>query len=133
LSLPGIKADKQAATAVLRESGVDALLLVRLVDQVTYAREVQATPSYFISSVSGYENGEWHGYYSLSFMDMGVVWGNSKSEVYLDSSLFDLKTGQRLWSGLTRTVVKEETDRIGELSALVVKVLAALRKDGLIH
>ena len=133
LSLPAIKADKQAAAASLRESGADALLLVRLVNQATYANEVRATPEYFTPTVAGYENGEWYGYYSVTFTDMGTVWGNSTSEVYLDSSLFDLKTGQRLWSGLTVTVLKEETDRIEELSTLVVKVLAALRKDGLIH
>ena len=133
LSLPAIKADKQAAAAKLREGGADTLLLVRLVDSATYASEVRATPGYFAPTVSGYENADWYGYYSVAFMDMGTVWGNSKREVYLDTSLFDLKTGQRLWSGLTRTALKEETDRIEELSTLVVKVLAALRKDGLIH
>jgi hypothetical protein len=133
LGLPAIKADKEAAGATLRENGADALLLVRLVNQLTYARETQATPRYFVPTADGYESGEWYGYYSVAFMDMGVVWGNSTSEVYLESILFDLKTGQRLWSSLTRTVLKEETDRIDELSTLVVKVLAALRKDGLIH
>ncbi|MEO8428936.1 MAG: hypothetical protein ABI651_17715 [Verrucomicrobiota bacterium] len=133
LNLAAIKADKQASATSLRENGADTLLLVRLVNQTTYATEARATPSYFTPTVSGYENNEWYGYYSIAFMDMGIVWGDSKSEVYLDSSLFDLKTGYRLWRGLTTTVLKEETDRIEELSTLVVKVLAAMRKDGLIH
>jgi hypothetical protein len=61
------------------------------------------------------------------------VWSNSKRDVCLDTSLFDLKTGRRLWSGLTQTVLKEEADRIEELSKLVTKVLVAMRQDGVIH
>jgi hypothetical protein len=64
---------------------------------------------------------------------MGVVWGSTKQNIYLDTSLFDLKTGQRLWSALTLTLLKENEDRLVVADALVAKLVSALRKDGLIH
>jgi hypothetical protein len=133
LSLPAIKADKQAAAARVREAGADSVLIVRLVDRATYANEVRATPAVFVSTVTGYESGDWYSYYSVAFMDMGTVWGNTKMEVYLDSGLYDLKSGQRIWSALTLTVLNENMDRVAEITPLATKIFAAMRKDGLIH
>ena len=133
LALPDIKADKQKAAVALREHGADTLLLVRLQSQATHDSEVRATPALFAPNVSGYENADWFGYYTVAFTDMGTVWGNSRREVYLETSLFDLKTEKRLWSGTSRTLLKEETDRVAELATLVGKLLAGMRKDGLIH
>lgn len=133
LTLPAIKEDKAAAAAKLGEQGADALLLVRLVGSASSFGEVRATHSSYTPMVSGYESDDWYGYYTLAFMDMSTVWGHSKRESYLEVSLFDLKTRQRIWSGVTQTVLKEEADRIEALSDLVTKVLTALRKDGLIH
>jgi hypothetical protein len=66
-------------------------------------------------------------------MNMGTVWSSAQRKVCLDTSLFDLKSGKRLWSGITQTVLKDDVDRVEELSALVTKVLAAMRKDGLVR
>jgi hypothetical protein len=131
LALPAIKADKEAAAARLRAAGADAVLIVRLVDQSTYNREVRATPEHWVPTVAGYDHYGWYDAYSVAFMDMGVTWGNLKQNIYLDSSLFELKTGQRLWSALTLTVLKEDADRLAEVDALVATVVRALRKDGL--
>ncbi len=133
LGLSEIKADQQAATARVRQAGADSVLLVRLVDRATYDREVRATPEAYTVVVTGYESGTWYGYYSIAYMDMGTVWSNTKTGIYLDTSLFDLKSGQRLWSGVTLTVLKDDTDRLEEADLLVAKVLAALRKDGLVR
>jgi len=133
LTLPAIKEDKAAAAAKLGEQGADALLLVRLASSASSFGEVRATHSAYTPVVGGYETGDWYNYYTVAFTDMGVVWGHSKREAYLETILFDLKTGQRIWSGATQTVLKEEADRIEALSDLVTKVLTALRKDGLIH
>ena len=40
---------------------------------------------------------------------------------------------QRLWSGITQTVLKEDVDRLTEADAFVAIVVNAMRKDGLIH
>jgi hypothetical protein len=133
LGLPEIEADKEAAGARVRAAGADAVLIIRLVDQSTYSRQVRATPALYTSTASGYESYGWYDYYSVAFTDMGVVWGSTKENIYLDSSLFDLKTGQRLWSALTLTVLKEDVDRLTEADAFVAIVVNAMRKDGLIH
>jgi hypothetical protein len=133
MSLPEMKADKLAAAARLQQSGADTVLIVRLADQATYANEVRATPALFVSTVDGYENGDWYGYYSVAFTDMGTVWGNTTKEVFLDTSLFDLKSAKRLWSCQTLTVLKDETDRLAETDVLVAKIVAAMRKDGVVR
>ena len=92
LALPAIKADKEAAAAKLRERGADALLLVRLVNSSSSTHEVRGRDGYFAPTLSG---SDWYGYYSVAFMDMGTVWGGSVQEVYLEISLFELKT---VWS-----------------------------------
>ena len=48
LPLPKIKEDKDAAMALLRQQGVDSVLIVRLLDKATYDREVRASPSAFV-------------------------------------------------------------------------------------
>jgi len=133
LSLSEIKADKDAAAARFRDAGVNAVLIVRMVDRTTYSREMRATPECWVSTVTGYENTGWYDYYSVAFMDMGVIWGSMKQNLYLNSSLFDLKTGQRLWSATTLTVLKENADRLEVADSLVAKIVGALRKDGLIR
>ena len=130
LTLPAIKADKEAAAAKLRERGADALLLVRLANSSSSTHEVRGGADYFAPTFSG---GDWYGYYSVAFMDMGTVWGGTVQEVCLETSIFELKTGQRVWSGTTYTMLKENADRITELSSLVGKVLAAARKDGVVR
>ena len=131
LTLPEIKADKQAATRKLREAGADTILIIRLADQITRDRQVQVTPDRFSAAYSSYGMSDWYGYYLGT--GMGTVWGDLRQEVYLDSSLHDLETGKRLWFGVTKTVLKEGSDRIEELKPLTTKVVTAMRKDGLIR
>jgi len=133
LGLPEIKADKAAAAARLGAAGTTAVLVVRLVDQATYSREVQATSERWVPTVSGYAGYGWYDCYSVAFMNLGTTWGSTTQKVYLDTSLFDLKTGQRLWSALTLTSLKEESDRLAEVDSLITKVVAAMRQDGLVR
>ncbi len=131
LTLPEIKADKQAATRKLREAGADTILIIRLADQVTRDQQVQVAPDRFSPAYSSYGMSDWYGYYLGT--GMGTVWGDLRQEVYLDSSLHELDTGKRLWFGVTKTVLKEGSDRIEELRPLTSKVVTAMRKDGLIR
>ena len=133
LSLPEIKSDKEVAGTRLREAGADSILIVRLVDSATYNREVRADSRGFAPVTTGFDNYLWYDYYTVAFMDMGTVWGSLEQRVYLDSSLYELAGGKRVWSCLTETVLKENMDRLDEADLLVGKVLAALRKDGMIR
>ena len=132
LGLPEIKADKEAAAARVRAAGADAVLIMRLVDQSTYSSQMRATPALYAPTAIGYESLGWHDYYSIGFTDLGVVWSSSTQKIYLDCSLFDLTKGQRLWSTLTLTELKEDADRLAVADSLVAKVANAMGKDGVI-
>ncbi len=133
LGLAEIKADKDAAAARARAAGADAVLIVRLVDQASYDRQVRATPALYTPTIAGYETYGWYDCYSVAFNDMGVVWSSSRQDIYLDTSLFDLKTGKRLWSALTLSVLKDGMDRLDVADSLVDKIVKALRKDSAVR
>jgi len=134
LSLPDIKANKESAAATMSAAGADSVLLVRLVDQTTYNRSVRATGERYVGVTTGIDNYYgWYDYYTMAFMDMSTVWSTTKQTVVFDASLFDLKSGRRLWSGLTETVLQEEDDRLVEADSLVAKIVAAMRQDGVIR
>lgn len=132
LGLPEIKADKEAAATQLRNAGADAVFVIRLVDSVTYEHQVQATPSLYLPTIDGYAGYGWYDCYSVAFMNMGVVYSQTTRDIYLDSSLFDLKTGKRIWSAVTMTALKEDADRLSVVDSLVAKVVEAMHKDGIV-
>ena len=133
LPLPKIRENKEAAVDLLRQQGVDSVLIVRLLDKDTHDREVRTSPSAFVPYATGYTSYGWGGYYDVAFMDMGVTSSSTRDDLLLDSSLFDLKTGQRLWSMVTKSVLKYNTDKLEVADDLANKVSAALLKDGLIR
>jgi hypothetical protein len=128
--LPQIKTDKEAAAGRVRQAGGDSVLIVRLLDSATYSRQVHAN-SAGLSSSSG-EGSDWSSY-SFAYFGTDTVWSNMRIEVYLESALYELKTGQRLWSGVTRTVLKDDVDRVAEIAPLASQIFAAMRKDQVIH
>jgi len=133
MSLPEIKADKQAATARVQQAGADSVLVIRLTNQATRTTETQATAQIFVPVITGYGYDTWFDYYDVAFMNMGTSWTDSKTQVYLEMILYELKTGQRVWAGGTVTVLKDGMDRVAQVDPIVAKVLGAMRKDGLIR
>jgi hypothetical protein len=79
------------------------------------------------------ETGVWQDYYSIAYMDMSPTYGSLKQTIYLETSVFDLNTEKRIWSGLTETVVTDTMDRVAEMDPIVEKVVAAMRKDGIVR
>jgi hypothetical protein len=133
LSLPEIKADKRVAADRFRASGAEAILILRLVDVGTSYRESRAGSERYAPVLTGIDSMGWYDYYSVGFADMSSTYGSLKQTVYLETSLYDLNTEKRLWSGLTQTVVKENMDRVAEMDPLVGKFVAAMLKDGVIR
>jgi hypothetical protein len=132
VGLSEITADKDAAAARMRDAGADAVLVVRLVDQATYSHQTVAVPAFYSPGVSGYDSYSWYDCFSFG-TGMAVVRSSSNRYYYLDSSLFDLKTGRRLWSSLTRTVLAEDADALAVADAFTAKNVKALRKDKLVR
>jgi hypothetical protein len=51
----------------------------------------------------------------------------------LDTSLYDLKSGQRIWSCITETTILETDDKLEIADEFVAKVVAAMHKDGMVR
>ena len=133
LALSEIKADKQAAAARVRAAGADGILVIRLVDQATYALQMRTTPELYAPVSTGFGSYGWNDYCTVAFVDMGPVWSSSVQDLFIDSNLFDLKTGKRLWTALTRTVLKEDADRLPVADELAAKVVSTMRKAGVVR
>lgn len=133
LKLAEVKADKAAAIARLQAAGADTVLIIRFADQVTSDLSVRLSPGNATPAASDFSTFDWHDYYMASPSSMDTVWDDLRQEIYLQSSLHDLQTGKRIWSGVTRTVIKESTDRLALIQPLTTKVLAGMRKDGMIR
>jgi hypothetical protein len=124
-ALSALKADRPAAVARLREAGADSVLVVRLVDTPTYSRQATVTSPAFTSSAA-----ESYGYL---VMETDAAWNSLQSDVYIESSLYQLASSERLWSGVTRTVLKENTDSVAKIEPLAKKLFAQMRQDRVIH
>jgi hypothetical protein len=133
LSLSEIKQDKQSAKQRLLGSGMEALLIMRLVNVGSAYRESRPGAQRYAETITGLETMGWYDYFSVGYMDMSPTYGNEKLSVILETGLYDLKTEKRLWSGITETVLKESMDRVAEMDPLVEKIVAAMRKDGAIR
>lgn len=134
LGFAELQNDRPAAARRLRSAGADAVLIIRLADQSSEAYQVRATSPRYVENVTSLSTpvGGFD-YYSVAFIDLGTIWSDSQRLVDLDTSLFALADGQRLWSCRTHTVLREETDRLAEADALIAKIIAALRKDGMVQ
>jgi hypothetical protein len=126
LSPAEIKADKAAAVERLQAAGADSVLIVRLVDSAFSYSEVHVGNSNW----GPYDT--WYDYFALAY-GIGPSYGSLEQTTCLETSLFELKSGKRIWSGLTDTVSKYNTDRLAEIDKVVAKVIGAMRKDGIIH
>jgi len=139
LSLSEIDGDKQAAAARLREAGAQTVLITRLVTSEMQARSLRAGDERYAPVTTGFGTGmpygpyDWYGYYTVAFQDMSTVWSSQSRRVYIETSLFDLAEGQRLWSCLTETALKETADRVAEMDRLVDQIVNAMRKDALVR
>jgi hypothetical protein len=118
-----VKADRQSAVTRLRQAGADCVLVVQLTDSATYSQQTRA-------GSSPYTSGENYGYLSVR---QDTTWNSLQTDVYLESSLYQLEGGERLWSGLTRTTLREDTDRLEKVEPLAQKLFTLMRQDGVIH
>ena len=123
-SLTAAEADKPAAAARLRQAGADSVLVVRLVESATYSDYARSSPTFTSSGAEAYN------YFAFG---SGTSWNNLQTHVYLESALYALTTSERLWSGITRTILKEDTDSLAKIEPLATKVFAQMRQDGVIH
>jgi hypothetical protein len=133
LSLPEIKENKEAAAARLRGVGADSILITRLVGQSSHLGQARQTPTEYFAGIAVASSGGWHTYYSAVYSNSGVPRSDDRDYYLLETSLFELASGNRLWSCVTETEVKETADRFEIADALVAKVVEQMRKDGMVR
>ncbi|MBC8003329.1 MAG: hypothetical protein H7X97_12150 [Opitutaceae bacterium] len=135
LSLAEINADKKAAKTRLGGAGADAVLIIQLTDRLTNDREVGPRPAINAENLltGATDMDGWEIYYSGAYIKMGTTWSRDATTLYLNSGLHDLKTGRLLWSAVTKTVVKDNVDRLVLEDALVALVVNAMRTDGMVR
>jgi hypothetical protein len=132
LTLPEIRADRDAAAAKLRAAGADAILAVRLVDSVNQSALVPNKRA--VTTVTADTGGAGCFEYVAAYTTTsGEMQKSLTLKVYLDTSLYELDSRKKLWTGLTETILREDTDRLGEIAPLVARLVAALKADGLIR
>jgi len=132
LSLAEINQDKPAAAERLRSAGADAVVIMHLTNLSSTYRESRPGGERWAPVITGIESGYWYDYYSVAYADMSPTYGDLKHKVFLETGLFDLTTGKRLWSGVTQSVFTESMDRVAEMDKIVGKVVTAMRKDAVV-
>jgi len=120
--------DKETATAIIRDSGADAVVVVRLVD---LENESVYTPGAVF--VEGGYNGRygfgWYGYYGNAYRIVRAPGYTAEyREFTVETTLFDTATNKRVWSTVTKTTEVRDSDAI--LSYLRI-VGEQLQKSGL--
>ena len=63
---------------------------------------------------------------------MNATYGSVKDRIYIETSLFDLKSEKRVWASISETVLSEDMDRVAEMDPLVAKIVASMESDGVV-
>jgi len=116
--------DKTVAAKMIKEFGIDSILLVRLVNQEVETTYVSGT-SYYDGFYGNRYAGGWHNYYGGGynrFMTPGYT-----TETYIstvETAIFDITTDKILWTTLTKTKGNVVPEAIKDYLQTINKSLA---------
>lgn len=133
MSLPEIKENKEIAGARLRQAGADSVVIMKLASRSTYENKSGRTPNEFYSVTTGSPSEGWYTYYVSAYSGTDPAPIGLRDRYLLDTSLFDLSTGKRIWSCLTETELKENSDRLEIADSLVAKVVGLMVEEGVVR
>ena len=125
IGAPIPKQERPAAAATVRDAGADSVMVVRLINSETYGGTSQVRAGSFTSSSE-----EAFGYF---FGGNDVSYNSLQTDVYIETSLYLLANGERIWSGVTRTVLKDDADPLEKIKPLAQGLFTRMRQDGVIH
>lgn len=119
------KEEREAVVARLREAGADAVMVVRLVNAETFSGGGRVRSPAFTSSSEE----------ALGFLFMGpdVAYNSLQTDVFIETSLYTLANGEKLWSGVTRTVLKEDADPLKKIEPMAREIFGRMRESGVIR
>ena len=132
--LEAARKNKEATVAKLRAAGADAILITRLVSKSDYQAKAQQrfTGHYVAVTVTPGSDG-WDTDIGSFDTYQSAPRSDDRSYLLLDTSLFDLNTGQRIWGCITETTVRQTDDRLEIADEFVGKVVEVMRQDGMIR
>lgn len=132
--LAAARKNKEASVAQLQALGADVLLITRLVSKSAYMAKAkqQFTGQYVALTVTPGSDGWETSIGSYSDSSSGPR-GDDRSYLLLDTSLFDLKTGKRIWACITETTIKDTDDRLEIADKFVAKVVGVMLQEGMIR
>ena len=132
--LAAARKNKEATLAQLRAAGADAILITRLVSKDAYLAKAQQrfTGQYVAMTVTPDSDG-WDASIGSYSAYSGGPRSDDRSYLLLDTSLYNLNTGKRIWACLTETTVKETDDRLEIADEFVAKVIKVMHQDGVIQ
>ena len=115
ISMPGdLKIKKETILSAVDQYKNDAVIITQLVGKET--KDV-----YQRGGVTRY------GYFGYT---RNPGYSSTTKKVRLETNLYDAKTGELIWSGISKTLSKDSTDRI--LNDVIKTVIANLKKNKLI-
>ena len=125
------KLEKEAAEAKIRESGANAVIVTRLVDQETV--QEYYPPSYTTVAAPSAYYGGWYGYYSMGYTYMSSPGYVAENKVFrLETNLYDVGESKLMWSGLTETTLAQGESAQGEIQPVIAALLGDMEKKGVL-
>jgi hypothetical protein len=117
-------ADKGIVQSKIRETGADAVLMIRLVDmksvQTYVPGQVYVMPNYYHG---------WSGYYGNVFATPGYAYQDEYA--YLETNLYDVKTEQLIWSARSETWMADSDQ--STIKSFIGVIIARLAADKIIQ
>ena len=118
--------DKETIAEKIKDQGIDAVLITKLVDKKVIESYRPAGERYVIPL--GYYN-DWYQYYADSIRHSAAPTYTVKKEVSLETNLYEARNEKLIWSGHTRMTLENERDKqIKEYVTLIIKTLLSDEK-----
>lgn len=136
-SFPDLEAarkNKEATVAQLRAAGAEAILITRLVSKSDYqAKAQQRFTGHYVAVTVTPGSDSWDTSVGSFDTYQSAPRSDDRSYLLLDTSLYDLSTGRRIWGCITETTVRQTDDRLEIADKFVGKVVEVMRQDGMIR
>lgn len=120
--------DEAAATAAIKNTGADGVMVVRLVDK---KKEQVYTPgtTYVQGGYGGRYAGGWYGYYGRGYQVVSTPGYTTEYSVStVETAFFDTANNKRIWSTLTETT---ETSVAAAIDSYLKAISTPIKESGL--
>ena len=123
------KLDKDEIAAATEKMNADTLFMTRLVDKQSYETYY---PGSVYASHAGPPGYGWRDSYARGYTSYQATPGYTVQQniLYIETQLYDVKTGNLIWSVMTKTVVEDFKE--SEVRAFVKVIMKNLTKKGLL-